>query len=76
MGMAVLTPLGGDDDENSTSGMSCLYSGLSTHHLLFLFFSDGSVVKNPPAMQETRVQPLGQEDLLEEQIATHSSILA
>ena len=30
MGMAVLTPLGGDDDENSTSGMSCLYSGLST----------------------------------------------
>ena len=27
-------------------------------------------------MQETWVQPLGQEDLLEKEIATHSSILA
>ena len=32
--------------------------------------------KNPPAMQETWVRPLGQEDLLEEGMATHSSILA
>ena len=35
----------------------------------------GSVVKNPPAMQEMRVQSLGQEDLLEESMATHFSIL-
>ena len=35
----------------------------------------GSVVKNPPAMQETQVVPLGQEDPLEEEMATHSSIL-
>ena len=34
------------------------------------------VVKNLPAMQETRVQSLGQEDPLEKGIATHSSILA
>ena len=34
------------------------------------------LVKNPPAMQETLVQFLGQEDPLEEGIATHSSILA
>ena len=34
------------------------------------------MVKNLPAMQETRVQPLGWEDPLEEGIATHSSILA
>ena len=27
-------------------------------------------------MQETQVQPLGQEDPLEEEIATHSSVLA
>ena len=27
-------------------------------------------------MQETQVQSLGQEDLLEEEMATHSSILA
>ena len=33
-------------------------------------------VKNPPAMQETRVQLLGQEDPLEKGITTHSSILA
>ena len=33
-------------------------------------------VKNPPAMQETRVQSLGQEDPLEKGIATYSSILA
>ena len=29
-----------------------------------------------PAMQETRVRSLGQEDPLEEDVATHSSILA
>ena len=34
------------------------------------------MVMNLPAMQETWVQSLGQEDLLEEGIATHSSILA
>ena len=33
------------------------------------------LVKNPPAMQETPVQFLGQEDLLEKGQATHSSIL-
>ena len=33
-------------------------------------------VKNPPAMQETRIQSLGQEDPLEKGMATHSSILA
>ena len=32
-------------------------------------------VKNPPAMQETSVQSLGWEDLLEEGMATHSSII-
>ena len=31
-------------------------------------------VENPPAMQETWVQSLGQEDPLEESMATHSSI--
>ena len=34
------------------------------------------MVKNPPAMQGTQVQSLGQRDPLEEGIATHSSILA
>ena len=34
------------------------------------------MIKNPPAMQETWVQSLGQDDPLEEEMATHSSILA
>ena len=34
------------------------------------------MVKNPPAMQKTQVQSLGQEDPLEKGMATHSSILA
>ena len=42
--------------------------------------SEGSpmaqMVKNPPTMQETRVQSLGWEDPLEKGMATHSSILA
>ena len=33
-------------------------------------------VRRLPTMQETRVQSLGQEDLLEKEMATHSSILA
>ena len=34
------------------------------------------MVKNPPAMQKTQVQLLGQEDPLEEEMPTHYSILA
>ena len=34
------------------------------------------MVKSPSAMWETRVRSLGQEDPLEEGMATHSSILA
>ena len=34
------------------------------------------MVKNLPAMQETQVQSLGQEDPLEKGMATHSSIFA
>ena len=34
------------------------------------------VVKHLPATQETWVQPLGQQDPLEEETATHTSILA
>ena len=47
--------------------------------LTYLGFTNGTVPKNPPAVQErqeTRVQPLGRDDLLEEEMATHSSILA
>ena len=46
---------------------------------LCLGLSGGLVAKNPPATQETqevRVQSLSREDPLEEEVATHSSILA
>jgi len=33
------------------------------------------MVKNPPPIQETQLQSLGQEDPLEKGMATHSSIL-
>ena len=33
-------------------------------------------VKSLPAMQETQVQSLGREDVLENEVATHSGILA
>ena len=42
-------------------------------------FPGGSVLKNLPATQEsqeTQVRSLGWEDPLEEEVATHSSILA
>ena len=35
----------------------------------------GSVVKNPPATQETQVQSLGQDDPLEKRMATQSVFL-
>ena len=36
----------------------------------------GTVIKNLPAKQETLVWTLGQKNALEEEMATHSSILA
>ena len=48
----------------------------SSNSPVFVGLPCGSVVKNPPAMQETQVQFLGLEDPLEEEMAIHSSILA
>ena len=41
-----------------------------------MHFPGSSVVSNMPAKQETWVRCLGQEDPLEKEMATHSSILA
>ena len=52
---------------------------LQIYTYIKLGFPGGSAVKNPSAMQETKemqVQSLGQEDSLEEDMATHSNILA
>ena len=39
-------------------------------------FPDGSVVKNPPEMQETQVRSLAGGDPLEKEMAIHSSVLS
>ena len=44
--------------------------------MLFPGFPHDSGVKNLPALQKTQIQSLSQENFLEKQIATHSSILA
>ena len=46
------------------------------HTSMFIASLVAQMVKNPPAMWETRVQSLGWEDTLEEEMAIHSSILA
>ena len=46
---------------------------------IYICFPGGTLVKNVPAMQEMQeiwVQSLGWEDPLEQEMATHSSILA
>ena len=42
----------------------------------FQAFLGAHMVKNPPAMPETPFRSLGQEDTLEEGMASHSSVLA
>ena len=47
--------------------MTCLYQRACS--------PGGSVVKNPPAMQEMQVRSLDKEDPLEKEMATHFSIV-
>ena len=55
-------------------------SGKGVQNAILKSFKEASlvaqVVKNLPAMLETQVQSLGQEDPLEKGMATHSNILA
>ena len=50
--------------------------GFSNIYSVIMGFPGGSVIKNLPAKQETRVQSLVQDDPLEKGMATHSSIPA
>ena len=43
---------------------------------MFASFLVAQTVKHLPTIRETRVQFLGREDLLEKDMATHTSILA
>ena len=51
------------------------YINVSNQYVIHLKII-AQLVKNLPTMQETWVRSLGQEDPLEEGMATHSSILA
>ena len=46
-----------------------------SYHLLHLVSLEAQMVENPTAVQETLVQSLGQEDLLEKGMAAHSNRL-
>ena len=66
------------EEPGELQSMGCKESDTTSLSLsLFtLYRSFGSVVKNPPAVQEIELQSLVQEDPLEKEMATHSSILA
>ena len=63
--------LGMEDDQNGFEWEFCLLLGLPSGYSLV-----AQMVKHMPTMQETWVQSLGREDLLEKELATHSNILA
>ena len=44
--------------------------------MIYKGFLADSVVKNPPAMQETQIQSLAHKDPLEKEMSTYSNILA
>ena len=50
--------------------------GFGVHHPSYGASLIAQLVKNLPAVQETWVLSLGWEDLLEKEMATHSSVLA
>ena len=71
----------------SSEGLRKIVTSLEElfHHLFFLLSAKNYclsglprqlMVKNPSSMPKTRIQSLGQEDPLKEEMATHSSILA
>ena len=62
--------------QNFPSHKDTSYIGLGPTLLDYGGFPCGLAVKNPPALQEPRVQSLVQEDPLEKDMAMHSSILA
>ena len=64
-------------DLGSVPGLGRSPGEVISYPLQYLWVSlMAQTVKNPSAMQETWVQSLGWEDLLEDGMATHSSILA
>ena len=61
---------------NDPVGVGNLTSGSSNNNYWFLWFLLAQMVRCLPTMWETQVRSLGQEDLLEKEMATQSSVLA
>ena len=56
--------------------LAVTYTGKESNNCICVWgFPGGSVVKNLPAKQETRVQSLGREESLEKEMATCCNIL-
>ena len=53
-----------------------MFFEITFYNFIFIPSLVPQLVKNLPAIQETQVKSLGQEDPLEDSMATHSSILA
>ena len=54
----------------------CIHIQWNIRNIIYIYTSQvGSVVKNSQAMQETQLRSQDQEDPLEKEMATHSSIL-
>ena len=64
------------DNRNIQSLLSVYHAVIHMDYLRTWASLVAQTVKNLPAMQETRVQSLGQKDPLEKEMASHSSILA
>ena len=58
------------------TGLNSFFFFFAYEYAVVSGFPDGSGVNNLPAMQETRVLSLGQEDPQEEEMAIHSRIVA
>ena len=63
-------------DSSQQNPLQLIYKEKGVYLRVAWGFPGGSVVKNPPAKQETWVHSPGWEDPLEKEMATHSSILA
>ena len=65
-----------NSDRLRTTYVDVLSSSFPNYYSITMVASGGSVIRISLPVQETQVRSLGWEDLLEEEMATHSSILA
>ena len=74
--MTLFSIKGDNYSNNRASVVAQLVENLPAMHCSILGLPCGSDSKNPNVTQEIQVQSLGQEDPLEESMATHCSVLA